>query len=295
MNGFAGFKTPKSLKRELTASSVPGRNLSKASVAHVAGRGVLIDNKDMDKFVTIVIPAYNEEKRIGATITAALQQTYNHIKVIVVDNNSTDATSMIVREYAHKDSRVQLVYESRQGLIFARQCGLDHVESELFAQLDADCIPRNTWIAHAVRYFDDTSVSAVTGPYYYYDAPWYLRYVVLGIQGLSFGILSWWAQRLKRGAVLLGGNAIIRTEALRALGGYNMNLNFYAEDSDTGARLARHGKVLYRMNLLVRTSARRFNHVGFWAVMKKYRMAFAAVLQGKQLSAEDTAEDIHPR
>lgn len=249
----------------------------------------------MKKLVTIVIPAYNEEKCIGATITAALQQTYPSIKVIVIDNNSSDTTAAVVEQYAQKDTRVQLLRESRQGLIFARQCGIDHVESELFAQLDADCLPPKTWIAHAVAYFEDTRVTGVTGPYYYYDAPWYLRYIVLGIQVLFFGVTSWWVQRLKRGAVLLGGNAVMRTEVLRAVGGYNLNLNFYAEDSDTGAKLARSGRVLYRINLLILTSARRFKDVGFWSVMKKYRKAFITVISGKELAIEDTVEHINPR
>ena len=58
--------------------------------------------------VSILIPAYNREKYIEATVRSAMTQTYENIEIIVVDNCSTDGTWAILQQLAAKDSRIKL-------------------------------------------------------------------------------------------------------------------------------------------------------------------------------------------
>ncbi len=62
--------------------------------------------------VSVVIPAYNHEKFIGEALDSALNQSHNHLEVIVIDDGSTDATAAIVKSY--RDPRVVYVYQDNQ-------------------------------------------------------------------------------------------------------------------------------------------------------------------------------------
>ena len=60
-----------------------------------------------NELVSILIPTYNREELIGATIQSALLQTYSHIEVVVVDNASTDGTWAVIKAFASKDQRIK--------------------------------------------------------------------------------------------------------------------------------------------------------------------------------------------
>lgn len=62
----------------------------------------------MDKLVSILIPVYNRENIIQETIQSALNQTYNNIEIIVVDNHSTDNTWEILKKLSLKDKRIKI-------------------------------------------------------------------------------------------------------------------------------------------------------------------------------------------
>ncbi|HWA32184.1 MAG TPA: glycosyltransferase family 2 protein [Candidatus Paceibacterota bacterium] len=250
----------------------------------------------MSKFpkVSVIIPAYNEEKCIGRALDAALAQNHPDFEVIVVDNNSTDRTRRIVEDYL-ADPRVRLVSESRQGLIFARQRGFENAKGEIIVQMDADCIPDPDWIKRKMKYFDDTKVAGVTGPYDYFDAPWHMRALFYLSQATIFNFMSWYLQKRRKGAILIGGNAFFRRQALESAGGYNLNLNFYAEDTDTAMRVSRSGRIVFKPGLSVKSSARRFREHGLKKTWGKYRKAFFSTIRGKQLDAEDTIELENPR
>ncbi len=244
--------------------------------------------------ISIIIPAYNEEKYVAKTVDAALKQTYPDFEVIVVNNNSTDGTKTVVSQYL-SDSRLSLIDEPKQGLLFARNAGLAHATGEVLAQLDADCIPDHDWLATAAPYFEKQDVVALSGPYDYFDAAWYFRYFMLLNQKFFFGFMNWFIQKRKMGAFLIGGNAFIRTEALRKAGGYNTDLAFYAEDIDTACRVAKFGKIMYLSNLVVKTSARRFKQQGFFTIQKKYNTAFFTMMRGRSVDQKLTTETVHPR
>jgi teichuronic acid biosynthesis glycosyltransferase TuaG len=90
--------------------------------------------------VSIIIPAYNAARFIAATLDSVIAQTYPHWQALVIlDNKSSDATEMIVRGYAQRDSRILLIQESSaQGVTANRNIGLDRAEGDYIAFLDAD-------------------------------------------------------------------------------------------------------------------------------------------------------------
>src|ERR1035437_9820650 len=89
--------------------------------------------------VSVVIPAYNEEKYIGACLDSLMDQKEKPDEIIVVNNNSTDNTAKIVKKYP-----VRLINEEQQGMIPARNRGFNEAKFEIIARTDADTIlPRS--------------------------------------------------------------------------------------------------------------------------------------------------------
>ncbi|WP_285727968.1 glycosyltransferase [Psychromicrobium xiongbiense] len=124
--------------------------------------------------VAIVIPAYNEESVIRQCLIAAIYQSVPADEIIVVDNRSTDSTCAIVeqmqREYP--ESPLRLLHQNEeQGLIPTRNFGLDHASSDVLGRIDADSVVEPDWVEHVQQAFQDSSVSAATGPVVYYDMP----------------------------------------------------------------------------------------------------------------------------
>lgn len=83
--------------------------------------------------VSVIIPAYNEEKSIGSTIRSVFEQTLKPYEIIVVDNNCNDRTSEIAKEMG-----VRVIVEKKQGLSFARNAGFDAAKGDVYVKLDAD-------------------------------------------------------------------------------------------------------------------------------------------------------------
>lgn len=101
--------------------------------------------------VSIVLPVYNGEAYIGATLDSALRQTYRNIELIVVDDGSRDRTRTLAEARASRDSRVRVIGQTNQGVAAARNRGLAAASGEFVAPLDADDVWDPTKIERQVR------------------------------------------------------------------------------------------------------------------------------------------------
>lgn len=90
----------------------------------------------MNQLVSILIPAYNAQKWIGACIESGLRQTWPHTEIIVVDDGSTDSTYQVVSKYASKN--VKIVSQSNGGASSARNYALSLAQGDYIQWLDAD-------------------------------------------------------------------------------------------------------------------------------------------------------------
>jgi glycosyltransferase involved in cell wall biosynthesis len=92
-------------------------------------------------FLSIIIPAYNEEIRLPDTLTKVgsfLKEQSYPAEVLVVDNNSTDRTSEIIRDFAKQSSNIKGLFEKRPGKGAAVRCGMRQGEGEFLFMCDAD-------------------------------------------------------------------------------------------------------------------------------------------------------------
>ena len=88
--------------------------------------------------VSVVIPAYNAEKYIGACLDSILVRDEIRIEVICVDDGSTDGTLNILRQYEQADQRVRVITQKNAGAGAARNNGMQYASGEYLAFLDAD-------------------------------------------------------------------------------------------------------------------------------------------------------------
>ena len=119
----------------------------------------MVSNKKLK--VSIIIPAYNEESVIESCLQALAKQTIPPYEVIVVDNNSTDKTDEIAKQFPF----VKILTEKKQGIIAAHHKGFDSAKGDIFARIDADTVVSRTWVERIHKNFEeDPALSALTGP-----------------------------------------------------------------------------------------------------------------------------------
>ncbi len=88
--------------------------------------------------VSVVIPVYNTEKYLEATLQSIRNQTCCEIEIIVIDDGSTDCSAEIVRRAADEDGRIVLVSQPNRGLSLARNAGIARASGEFVYFMDSD-------------------------------------------------------------------------------------------------------------------------------------------------------------
>lgn len=119
-----------------------------------------------DLLISVIMPAFNVERYIEKAIKSVMTQTYKNWELIVVDNNSTDDTIKIVRNFS--DSRIRLYDEKNQGVSHARNKGLKEMKGQFLCFLDADDFwPANSLEVRFNHFSQNPDVDFVDGQVQY--------------------------------------------------------------------------------------------------------------------------------
>jgi glycosyltransferase involved in cell wall biosynthesis len=228
--------------------------------------------------LSFVIPAYNEEAYLPACLESILDQTRHlagDVEIIVVNNASSDRT----REVALAYTGVTLVDEPRKGLTYARQAGFAASSGELIANVDSDSRLTPGWVQAVLDTFEadelsDRSLVALSGPLVYYDLSRSQRLSVSLFYGLAFMVYIVNRYVLRAGSMVQGGNFVLRREALASIGGFNLDIPFYGEDTDIARRLNSVGRVEFTFRLKMFSSARRLKQEGMFTIAARYTMNY---------------------
>jgi len=224
--------------------------------------------------VSIIIPAYNEEKLLPrclrSILAAKLPKDY---EIIVVNNASTDRTEEVAKHFAN----VRVINELNKGLTKARQAGFQAATGDILVYFDADTIVPHNWFQIALSKFrENPKLVGVSGPYHYEAISrwarvleWFYNCIVMPI-----GEFIWQYFLGKGGIMLLGGNFAVKRETLEAIGGFDTEIDFYGEDTNLTRRVAKIGKIDFTNKLFVYSSPRRFKHEGGVKTTFRYIMNF---------------------
>ena len=189
--------------------------------------------------ISVLIPCFNEEKVIAASVQRILESAWARIEVIVLDDGSSDSTSEVVRQAFADDPRVRLMTFENGGKARALNRGLAEAQGEIVVALDADTLFPPETLGALARWFADPRMGAVAGN---------------ALVGNATNLITRWqaleyvtAQNLERRALAaLGAITVVpgavgawRKSALLALGGYPSDT--LAEDQDLTIAVQRAG------------------------------------------------------
>jgi glycosyltransferase involved in cell wall biosynthesis len=202
--------------------------------------------------ISVVIPAYNEEKNIARCLDSLCEQkTSQKFEVIVVDNNSTDNTVQIADRYKNK-LNLKIIRQKKKGRGAARMAGFKEARGEMILSTDADTTHPINWIEMLVNSFVDNTI-AVTGPWQINDCGYFsnttfnlVQLLLMRISRLIFGHYC-----------LSGSNFAIKKDAYNQVQGFDESLSVM-EDVDLFFQVSKIGKIRFVKKSAVISSGRRF-------------------------------------
>ena len=101
--------------------------------------------------VSIIVPVYNVEKHLEATISSILAQTFTEFELILVDDGSIDNSAAICDAFKNKDSRVRVFYKKNGGVSSARNRGLKEATGTFVMFADSDDIVDSMWVESLLK------------------------------------------------------------------------------------------------------------------------------------------------
>lgn len=187
---------------------------------------------------TVVIPLYNKELSIQATIQSVLNQTCQSFEIVVINDGSTDSSAKIVG--AINDDRIHLIHQENQGVSAARNRGIKEARYEWIALLDGD----DLWevnhleeIEKMMQEFPDEKVYVTS--FEYSDKRPMFKYPR---KNTVFKIDNYFKEALKEN-LMCTSIVVANKECFDKVGYFNVVLS-RGEDLDLWARLAREYRII---------------------------------------------------
>jgi poly-beta-1,6-N-acetyl-D-glucosamine synthase len=217
----------------------------------------------------VVVPAYNEETELPQCLAAlAAQQTKHSIEVLVVDNASTDSTSMVARSWSDRLA-IRVISEPRRARGAARRTGFALTDTAIVLSTDADTIVPVDWVESLVDcLLLNPEAAAVTTSCYITDGTPVTNWTMRVGMPLSLRLY-----RAITGHYLLSGSTFaIRRLAYESAGGFDAGA-YMLEDVDLSFRVADIGRIIYMPEPRVETEGDVFREGylrGFWHYFRPY-------------------------
>ena len=245
---------------------------------------------DYNPLVSIIIPAFNEEKMIASCVTSALTQKYSNRQIIVINDGSTDNTLQILKNLTNEfkrsrllrnsfssiiqiDERFIVINQENQGKSVALNNGIAHAKGELITVLDADSELDECFLNNMVKYFVNPKTTAIAANVRIRGAHNFIELVQMIEYMLSYQLKV--SEQVLNLEYIIGGiGSTFRKSALEKVNYYSTNT--ITEDIDLTMKLLKEfGNKLYgfgyAFDCLVYTPAvHNFNQL----VKQRYRWKF---------------------
>lgn len=199
--------------------------------------------------VSIIIPAYNEEKTLRACLESLLGSTYFGFEVIVVDDGSTDGTRRSVEDLVDGD-KVRYIWQTNGGKATALNRGAAQATGEIILYTDADSIFLPETIGQMVRWFAGPDIHAVCGN----DTPLTVGSPLQKVLAVTTHIGTGFVRRalsvLRVLPIISGNLGAVRKSVFDEIGGFRQ---IWGEDLEFTFRLHKAGKrIIFDPSPLVR-------------------------------------------
>ncbi len=221
---------------------------------------------DSSPLISVVIPCYNAQAYLAEAIESALNQSYTHIEILILDDGSTDDSPRIAKSYKN-ENRLIYLHQENSGLSSARNLGIRHSSGKYIALLDAD----DRWEPYKLSRQMETFQTAPSCGMVFTD------YSTFDSQGLRdsrrnadhhAGIVEY-SQLLSRSNFIYPSTVLIRRSVFDVCGSFDESLRSI-EDYDMWLRIAQKFKVRGIREPLTAIRIHEHNMSGNIPVMLKY-------------------------
>jgi glycosyltransferase involved in cell wall biosynthesis len=228
--------------------------------------------------ISIVVPAFNEEKLIGECLVSLKNQDYKgEYEIIVVDNASQDNTARVALKMG-----ARVIYCLQKGVSHARQAGADAAAGDIIVQADADTIYPAWWLTRIQKQFDSHPKGvAVAGTFIYKRPPWWAHFEYF--LRVFFNLVT--ALFLRRPYIISGANFSFYKKALIQIGGYDPSA-YSSDQFNISTSLSHLGKIIYDRKSWGATSER--------SVTKPFNVIFMDLLRHLKRFAKHIFEMLGP-
>jgi glycosyltransferase involved in cell wall biosynthesis len=223
------------------------------------------------KELSVIICTYNRDKFIATALNSLKNQTFAKEKyeIIIVNNNSTDNTETICKQFQkdNDDLNITYVIEQNHGLSFARNKGIEVSDAPLIAYIDDDAIARNDFVEILLKSFktfpDYGAIGGKVIPIYPtgQEPIWMSRYLWGIVSKVDYGDKT--KPFSKKFPV--GCNMAFRKELFKTYGGFNTDLVYRGDDKYVFYKLKRYNiKILYVPDVFV------FHYIDTYRIEPKF-------------------------
>jgi glycosyltransferase involved in cell wall biosynthesis len=245
--------------------------------------------------VSVVMPVYNGEKHLNASIKSILEQEFRDFEFIIINDGSTDNSLPIIHSY--KDNRIRLVdFKKKSGLISALNVGFESATGQYAARMDCDDISSSNRLKVQVSFMNKHAVIGACGSFYYLlrgkkkalvDLPVYNK----DIQ--SFLLFN---------SPIAHPTAMLRMNLIRKFKLYYSSMYTYAEDYDLWSRISLYADLAnisiplltYRMHekqISTASSSHEKKVESVSAIRKRHLMNFGINPSGQELVIHNLISD----
>lgn len=192
-----------------------------------------------NNIISIIIPVYNGEKYLSATIQSVIDQTYNNWELIIVDDGSTDNTADVVKQF--NDNRISYIKKNNTGVSDSRNVGAQIAKGEILCFLDAD----DVWLPDNLekkiyQLINEPNSILVTSPMYlWYESADYHNCKIVGSP-----IIDEWKEFRELRNISIPSSSLIYKKSFLEAGMFDTNISTSA-DFDLSIRLRELGKFTY--------------------------------------------------
>lgn len=121
------------------------------------------------ELVSIIIPIYNVELYLKKCVQSVIDQTYNNLEILLVDDGSKDTSGLICDELKELDSRIKVFHKKNGGLADARNYGINNANGKYLYFLDSDDYIKNTTIEDLYNSIKQSNADVSVGKFIYVD------------------------------------------------------------------------------------------------------------------------------
>jgi glucosyl-dolichyl phosphate glucuronosyltransferase len=204
----------------------------------------------MSPILSIVICTYNRSDWLPGCLAALEPQCIDDaVEVLIVDNNSSDATRQVAQQYTSRLPNFKYIFEGTQGLSHARNRGFREALGQFVAYLDDDAKAYPDWVKATIDFFSTHPyASGVAGPYNAFSLipipPWFPK---------EFGCWSLGdeTRKMRDGEWINGMNMAFKKQALVEVGGFDTSIGMtgnkvsYGEETNLMLRMLERGMQIY--------------------------------------------------